>query len=321
MVMLAVRVGGPMAQNLEVGQVPTPVPIAGEVLVHVDAAGVNPYDLGLVSNRAPGSVLLYPPGRDLAGTVIEGPADLVGSRVWATGGEFGRDRAGFHAEYVALPIAGIRRVPHTLAQAAASTVGVAFTTAWWALTEGGRVDLRPGGLADERVLVTGAAGSVGSAAMQLAAWLGARTIWGYDRAAPSGAIGRVATDSEALFNDVKSAGGSTIVIDAVGAPLLDGVVAATAAGGRIMTMSTPGDGRATFDLRTFYRKGLQLVGVNTGTRDVVANAAVLELLTPAFEAHELHPLAIDSCFPLADAAEAYARLTQNPHGKVLIVNG
>lgn len=168
--MRALDQGGSQAGDIAAGEAKRPVPGDGDVLVRVEASAINPFDLSIVLGHDSPTALAYIPGRDMAGIVESGPAELVGTPVWVTGGEFGSRRDGFHAEYAVLPVAGVRRRPDRLSAAEAASVGVAFTTAWYGLvTVGG---LGPG----DRVLVTGGAGSVGSAAIQIARWRGASQI-------------------------------------------------------------------------------------------------------------------------------------------------
>ncbi len=156
--------------SLKVSDVPVPSIKPGEVLVQVEAAGINPSDLGSVQGRFPHAVLPRIVGRDFAGTVVEGPAELIGKKVWGTGGDLGIDRDGTHAEYLAVPQSAISLRPANLSAEAAATVGVPFITAFSALVTLG--EIKKG----EWVIVSGAAGAVGQAAVQIAHARGARVI-------------------------------------------------------------------------------------------------------------------------------------------------
>lgn len=323
--MLAVMYGGQEPQDVMVDESPMPSTNGDEALVRVDAAGLNPYDLSLtglpVSTR-----LAMPPGRDLAGTVIEGPAALLGKRVRATGGEFGKRRPGFHAEFVALPTEALTCIPAQLTAEQAATVGVAFTTAWWALIA---ISPRPGvggapsarrPLRQERVIITGAAGSVGGAAVQLARWLGAAHLWALGREGqdpPAGPTDGFFTDPDQLAQVAQKDGGATMCLDVVGGPMLDALLPAMCRGGRLAVISSPGDGYANFDLRRFYRDELTLHGVSTGARDVYQNARVLRHLAPGFADGSLRPLRITASYPLTEASRAYRELADHPPGKIV----
>jgi NADPH:quinone reductase len=135
--MRAVRQGGSRADDIAVGEAKRPVPGDGDVLVRVEASAINPFDLTIVLGHDAPAPLACIPGRDLAGIIESGAAELVGTPLWATGGEFGSRQDGFHAEYAVLPAAGVRERPGRLSAEQAASVGVAFTTAWHGLIEAG----------------------------------------------------------------------------------------------------------------------------------------------------------------------------------------
>src|SRR5476649_2313714 len=135
-----------------------PVPAAGEVLVQIKAAGLNPSDVKNVLGRFPYTTLPRIPGRDFAGVVIQGPQALVGQEVWGTGKEPGFTRDGSHAGFLTLPAKGVALKPKALSFVQAASLGVPYVTAWDAL-ERSLVD------ANTWLLVIGANGAVGSAAL------------------------------------------------------------------------------------------------------------------------------------------------------------
>jgi NADPH:quinone reductase-like Zn-dependent oxidoreductase len=87
--------GGFDKLNLET--VPDPQPRAGEVVVRVRAASVNPSDAKNIQGRMEGTTLPRPPGRDFSGVVADGPSSMIGTEVWGTGGDVGFTRDGTHA--------------------------------------------------------------------------------------------------------------------------------------------------------------------------------------------------------------------------------
>jgi NADPH2:quinone reductase len=140
-----------------------------DIRVRIEAAGINPSDVGNVNGKFPITILPRILGRDFAGIVVEGPEDLVGMPVWGSGGDIGFTRDGSHAEFINIPGAAVSRRPQNLSAEEAAAVGVPFVTAFSALGLA-RVESR------EWVIVSGAAGAVGNAAVQLAHSRGAQVI-------------------------------------------------------------------------------------------------------------------------------------------------
>src|SRR6478609_4281024 len=151
---------------LKLCEVNTPTPAADEVLLKVHAAGINPSDIKNVLGRFPYTTLPRIPGRDFSGVVIEGPSEWQGKAVWGSGKGVGFSRDGAHAEYLAFPVAGLSLKPDALSFTEAASVGVPYITALEALD-------RSGVKKNTRLLVIGAAGAVGSAAIALAKQRGA----------------------------------------------------------------------------------------------------------------------------------------------------
>ena len=147
----------------------------GFAVVEVHSAGVNPSDVKAVLGAMPHAVWPRTPGRDYAGVVVEGPKALLGREVWGSGGELGIRRDGTHAQ----PPRDCRRricgrSPATITLAEAGAVGVPFITAYTGLREAGSVQR------GDVVLVLGANGKVGQAAIQIATAAGAR-VFGVER--------------------------------------------------------------------------------------------------------------------------------------------
>ena len=78
--------------KLQVETIPDPRPGAGEVVVRVRAASVNPSDAKNILGRMEGTTLPRTPGRDFAGVVVDGPSSMIGAEVWGTGGDIGFTR-------------------------------------------------------------------------------------------------------------------------------------------------------------------------------------------------------------------------------------
>jgi len=165
--------GGP--EVLTWTEVPTPEPAAGEVLVRVEAAGVNPIDWKTRSGLGPATSFgdrPYIVGWDVAGTVAARGPDTEGLAVGDPVLGMARFPSpdGAYAEYVSVPAAQLRRRPADLPVVEAGALPLAGMTAWQSLVSVG--DLQAG----QRVLVHAAAGGVGHLAVQIAKALGAHVI-------------------------------------------------------------------------------------------------------------------------------------------------
>ena len=166
-VALAQELGG--IDSVELGERPDPVPAAGQALVRVHGAGVGPWDVGFLGGGFPGLALPFVPGQEVAGVVEaagDGAGVQPGERVYASlfpaGGGFA-ELALASADRLA-PMPGRASFP----EAAGLVIGAG--TAHEGLVDRGRLQ------AGETVLITAAAGGVGSAAVQIAAALGARPL-------------------------------------------------------------------------------------------------------------------------------------------------
>jgi NADPH:quinone reductase len=104
-------------------------------VVKVAAGSITPSDVKNVEGKMEGTTLPRVPGRDYAGTVVEGPAEWIGAEVWGTGGEIGYSINGSHAELIAVPVASLRRKPRTLSLEQAAAVGVTYLAAWLGVIE------------------------------------------------------------------------------------------------------------------------------------------------------------------------------------------
>ena len=184
---------GPAAEVLQVGEMPTPEPGPGEVLVRLHASGVNPSDVKLRAGARPGATMAFPrivPHSDGAG-VVEAVGEGVerareGERVWIWNGQWRRAH-GTAAEYVALPAEQAVRLPEGTSFAEGACFGIPAMTAWYGV-------LGDGPVGGQTVLVTGGAGTVGRYAVQIARLAGARvitTVSSPEKAAHAGAADHV----------------------------------------------------------------------------------------------------------------------------------
>jgi NADPH:quinone reductase len=166
---------GPARGVLMIGQLPVPSIGVGEVLVRVAASGLNPHDVkkrsGWMGGPMPTRKVI--PHGDAAGTVVAHGAGVsnvaIGDRVWVYGASHGGGGVGTAAQYVAVQAAHALQLPDKLSFDEGASLGVPTLTAYYALLSDGPVTGR-------WVLVQGGAGAVGSAAIELARWNGARVI-------------------------------------------------------------------------------------------------------------------------------------------------
>lgn len=292
--------GGP--EQLKLEQAPRPVPRAGEVLVRVYAAGVNPIDWkirqGLMKDFQP-VTFPYIPGIEIAGMVAEpgpGITDFeIGQAV------YGKSASGAYAEYIAVPVEDLAHRPRTLSFVEAAQVPVGVTTAWRALFEHG------GLTTGQRVLIQGAAGGVGLFAIQLAKWKGAEVIGtastaNLDFVRSLGAdlvVDYTETPVESVVQDVD------LVLDGVGAATLPGSLAALCPGGTLISIAAPPP-----------QEKAQARGVRAMMSRGAASAP-LQMFTQLIDEGVLKVPA-GKVFPLSQAREAH-EYSQRGHGRGRLV--
>jgi NADPH:quinone reductase-like Zn-dependent oxidoreductase len=311
--------------SVTVSEVPQPSLQPGEVLVRIEAAAINPSDIANIRGSFPHTNLPRIIGRDFGGRVVEGPPHLLDREVWGSGGsDLGFTRDGTHAEYIALPEDGAALRPPRLSAEDAASSGIPYITAWMALIE--RAQIRR----DDWVLISGAAGSVGGAAVQIAHYAGARIIAlvlneSERKSIDTNKIAAVAqsdnNDLEQVVHEATDGRGCDVALNVVGAPIFSQLLAALAPRGRMAIISGAG-GRTVerFDLMDLYRRDLSLVGVNTAGESftTVETAKILRELHAAFQAGQIEPVRCTARFPLDEAPEAYARVARTAGEKVVL---
>ena len=282
---------------------------ADDALVRIVAAGVNPSDVKNIQGAMAGTTLPRVPGRDFAGVVEAGPPEWVGREVWGTGGDVGFTRDGSHAEFMVVPVAALIEKPRGLAMEAAGAAGLTYVTAWSALVTAAEAT------AADTVLIVGANGGVGSAAVQIAAAVGARVMGAVrsfqdaERAREIGASEVIDTSAQGLAEEtarLTDGRGADVVFDTTGHLFAESVEAA-AHGGRVCVISAPGEGRTAFNLRSLYRKELKVLGVDSRRLDVTACAKLLAAMGPGFEEGRFRPAAAEA-HPLEEAPAVYLRV-------------
>jgi putative PIG3 family NAD(P)H quinone oxidoreductase len=314
--------GGP--EVMVVGELPTPTPGAGEVLIHVAAAGVNRPDVFQRQGA-------YPPppgapatlGLEIAGTVAAIGPDAgrwrVGDAVCAL------VAGGGYAEYCLAPVPQCLPVPSGLSIAQAAAIPETFFTVWTNVFDRGR--LVPG----ETLLVHGGSSGIGTTAIQLAHALGSRvlTTAGSDakceacRALGADvAINYRTSDWSAAVTSATGGRGVDVILDMVGGPYVAKNLDALAIDGRLVQISFLEGSRVDLDLRPIMGKRLTLTGSTLRPRTIAEKGAIARVLEarvwPLLASGMVRPL-IDRTFPLADVVAAHRRMESSAHiGKIVL---
>jgi NADPH:quinone reductase len=304
------RFGSP--SELTVQHLPKPSLKPDEVLVEICAAAVNPSDVKNVMGVMAHTTLPRTPGRDWAGIVVAGSERLIGREVWGTGGDIGFTRDGSHSSHIVLPKDAVRPKPRNLSMQQAGSIGVTYVTAWLCLMETARL------IAGETVLVIGATGGVGSAAIQIAKWKGAKVLATVRRESDSSAVRQLGADvainlersqlREEVFAATEGRG-ANIIVDTVGGVMVETCLGLLAPQGRLTEISAPAkERRICFDAIDFYRQQARLLGVDSRALSAIQCAPILDELTPGFETNQLFASDAIENYRLADAVKAYERV-------------
>ena len=305
-------------RHLALIDLPRPMPAAGEVLIRVNAAGLNPSDVKNVLGRFPYTTLPRVPGRDVSGIVEAGPAELIGKAVWATGKEPGFTRDGSHAQWLCLPAGGVALKPASLSFAQAAACGVPYTTAWDGLRRAG-LD------GHQRVLVIGANGAVGSAAIGLARAAGAVVLAAVrDKAKQrqletDGYPCLMLDNPDTLADQVAQhfPDGADIIFDTTGFWLAP-AVAALNRFGRLVAIAAPANGMVELPLLALYRKGGSVVGANSLLYGCEDCAGMLQEIGALFDSHKLPLPAPPTEIPLGEGLASYARINAGSSEKIVL---
>ncbi len=331
--------GGP--DVLKYTDVPEPTLRPTDVLVRVKACALNHLDLW-VRRGIPGVPIPLPhiPGSDISGEIAQIGADVTTVRVGqkvvlaplvscgkCTACVAGLDNHcrqatnlgymidGGCAEFVRAPEVNILPYPENLSFEEAASIPLVFQTAWHMLVA--RAELQPG----EDILVLGAGSGVGSSAIQIAKFFGARVIAtaGSDeklaKAKELGADDLINHKTQKIRDEVRritNKRGVDVVFEHVGTATWDDSLASLAAGGRLVTCGATTGYEAKVDLRFLFSRQLSLLGSYMGAKSELH--AVMKLVA----AGHLKPI-VDRVFPLAEAAAAHAYLESGSQfGKVVL---
>lgn len=310
---------------LEWTEIPTPTPQAGQVLIEIKAASLNFPDLLIVQNKYQiKPPLPFVPGSEYAGIVQavgEGVRHLQpGQNVACLSGT-----GGFGTHTLA-PAALCMPLPAEFSYVDAAAFIMTYATSYHALTD--RAQLKAG----ETVLVLGAAGGVGTAAIQIAKAMGARVIAAAstdEKCALCTSIGVDATinySSEDLREALKRLTGGIgpdVIYDPIGGNLAEPAFRAIAWRGRYLVVGFASGTIPTLPLNLALLKGASIVGVFWGEfakREPQANAAMMQTLGQWYAQGDIKPI-IDRTMPMADLPAAYAHMdSRKVMGKLVMVN-
>ena len=308
--------------HLKLTDVPVPVPVGSDLLIKVEAAAINPSDAKNVLGLMHETKTPRTPGRDFAGRVVGGSAEVLGQGVFGTGGDLGFGRDGSHAEFLVVPAEAAVPIPRGLSFAQAAAIGLPFLTASAAVVQ--RAQL----LAGETILILGTGGSVGSAAVRLSHRIGARVIGVVRKrqdlprvsALPvSEWIDLESTDLAAGCRALTSGNGAEVVLDTVGGLMFESCLASVARRGRQVSIASGGMPRVSFNLVDFYHNESRLIGLDSLKWGFRESADVLRALVPAFESGEFPAPEVLSV-PLNDGAEVYRQIDAGKiRAKVVLV--
>ncbi|MBV9196186.1 MAG: zinc-binding alcohol dehydrogenase family protein [Solirubrobacterales bacterium] len=286
-------------------------PGEGEIAVELRFAGVNPVDGYVAEGRvAPDGPLPRTLGGEAAGTADGRPVLVAGEGLGAA-------RDGVWAQRAIVPEAAVIPLPEDVGPREAAAMGVAGLTAWKVVHEVGAVT------AEDRVLVLGASGGVGTMIVSLAAASGA-TVWGQTGSSEkSELVERQGADRAIVAGaeDVAEAVAElepTVVFDPLGdgfvAPMLD----ALSLRGRLVSFGTSAGPDVQLNMQTLYRKMLSICGYAGLQLGREERRAGLETALEALRAGELK-VVIDEVLPLEQVNEAFERITRRQvQGKLLL---
>jgi len=310
-------------------ELPTPSPGPGEVLIEVQAAGLNFPDLLIVQNtyqmKPP---LPFVPGAEFTGVVQavgEGVSHLQpGQAVACVSG------TGGFATHALAPAALCVPLPQGFPPVHAAAFVMTYATSWHALMDRGA--LQPG----ETVLVLGAAGGVGTAAIQLAKAAGAKVIAAASSAekcalclkqgADASIDYSVHTPAAGLREEIKrltEGRGPDLIYDPVGGEFAEAAFRSIAWRGRYLVVGFAAGPIPSLPLNLCLLKGASLVGVFWGEfakRETKANAQMLETLAGLYAQGQIRPV-IDRELPMRELPQAFAVMASRAvKGKLVLVN-
>lgn len=331
--MKAIRIHQPGGREvLRIDEIPIPAPGAGEVLVALRAAAVNYLDIWVRTGNVPVTLprTLGSEGAGVVAKLGEGVTGLeVGQKVVVTPWIYpphlssapnlvaelvGVSQDGCYAEYVSVPATAVWPMPDGLDFPEAAAISLTFTTAYHMLVT--RAHLQPG----ENVLVIGATGGVGTAAIQIAKAMSAFVIAASRNQAKRDRLLSIGADAVVdaahdFSQEVKwlTAGqGVDLVVEQAGRPTWSASVASVRKGGRIAFCGATAGVEVTVNLQDLYRREITALGCYGGTPEEIGR--VFKLVSMG----KLQPI-LDKVFTLSEAKAAQERMEKSLHfGKIVL---
>jgi NADPH:quinone reductase len=316
--------GGP--EVLQIQEVPDPVPGEGDVLIRVEAFGVNHAETHMRKGDWPEATAVS--GIEAVGTVAADPSGALaeGTKVLAIMGGLGRIRNGSYAEYTAAPATNVARIETSLDWTDLAAIPESYATAW--ITLHGNLELRPG----QSLLVRGGTSALGQAAINLAADLDARVIATTRREERVGRLrslgaASVVIGSGEIAGPVRELepGGVDAVLDLVGNSVLRDSLRAVRTGGRVCQAGFLGglgpveDFMPAFDLPS----GVQFSffgSFEVGGKAYPLSAIPFQEIVDKVQAgvYQAKPARV---FPFEEIAEAHRVMEASRAGGKLVVRG
>lgn len=318
MTAIAIEGGKGPAEALHPVTLPTPTPAEGQILIRVEAAGVNRPDIAQrlgFYNPPPGAPDTM--GLEIAGEVVSGAGRWSpGDRVCALLG------GGGYAEYAVCDERHALPIPEPLSALEAAGLPETVFTVFANVFEHGSLQ------AGETLMVHGATSGIGTTAIQMAKAAGARVIAtarGAEKAGQAKALGAdiaIDTSAEDFAEVATAAGGCDVILDMVGGDYFAKDVAALKTGGRIVFIAAQAGGKVELNIGVLMMKRALVTGSTLRPRSADEKArlaAAVEARVWPWIAGGLLKPQIDKVFPLKDAAAAHAYLETGAHlGKVML---
>ena len=314
--------GGP--EVLQARRVPLPTVAEGQVLIRVHAAGINRPDALQRAGKYPMKPGMDPiPGLEVAGEVVAlGPGVTrfaVGDRVCAL------TNGGGYAEYCAVPAGQTLPVPDGVDWVQAAAIPETFFTVWANLFGLGAAK------AGQRVLIHGGTSGIGTTALMLCREFGIEAFATAGSPEKCAAISKLGgqpinyreEDFAKVIAEKTADQGVNVILDIMGGSYLNGNISALAMDGRLVMLGFLGGARANdVDLLAILGKRAVVTGSLLRARTAAEKAAIAgqlqEHVWPALSAGRCLPI-IDKVYPLADAAQAHARMEGGDHiGKIVL---